>query len=204
MEDARPPATGKTPEERLRTVVSRLARIGEISDEELREAWRREPARWRKSDVLKVSQLLLPSPGKAEEARRSLASGAAWLDVSRRLSVAPNAATGGAIGVVAKGDLPREFEKAVWVLPEGGVTAPLAAPHGVHVFRVDERLSTRAIPYEEARETLRLEAAEARSTAAVEALVTGSKKANPPSVVEEHLPFPYVGTLPHYSLHSRP
>ncbi len=202
--DAVPPASGATPAEKRRDVIGRRARIQAIDEAELRKAYDAEPARWQRPDLVRLSQLLLPSREKAEEARRRLQKGTPWLEVSRSLSVAPNAQAGGGLGTVARGDLPSEFEKAVWKLPAGSVSPPVSTPHGVHLFRVEERLSGQRLPFEEARGALRLEAAEARSAAAVAALGAEARKAHPPAVVEEHLPFPYVGVLPRHSLDSRP
>ena len=199
-----PPAKGTTAAERRRDVIGRRAQLAAIDEAELRKAYAADPARWLRPDLLRLSQLLLPTREKAEEARRALAKGTPWLAVSRSLSVAPNAAAGGGLGTVSRGDLPVEFEKAVWKLPAGAFSAPVATPHGVHLFRAEERLSGSRVPFEEARSVLRLEVAEARSTAAVAALGAEAKKAHPPAVIEEHLPFPYVGALPRHSLDSRP
>jgi parvulin-like peptidyl-prolyl isomerase len=123
-----------------------------------------------------------------------LKDGAAWIDVSRGSSVAPNAASGGALGLLGQSDLPREFEKAIWGLPAGGTTGVLAAPHGFHVFRVEERFDARDITFEEARPGLRIALAEELSGKAVEDAIAEARQAFPVAVIEDHLPFPYVGT----------
>ena len=72
----------------------------------------------------------------------------------------------------------------------------LAAPHGFHVFRVEERLDARDITFEEARPGLRISLAEELSAKAVEDAIAEARKAFPVTVLEDHLPFPYVGTNP--------
>jgi parvulin-like peptidyl-prolyl isomerase len=72
----------------------------------------------------------------------------------------------------------------------------LAAPHGFHVFRVEERLDARDILFEEALPGLRVSLAEELSAKAVEDAIAEARKAFPVSVLEDHLPFPYVGTNP--------
>jgi parvulin-like peptidyl-prolyl isomerase len=125
---------------------------------------------------------------------KRLAEGADWGDVSRATSVAPNAASGGALGLLGRLDLPREFEKAVWGLASGRMSAILATPHGFHIFRVDERLDARDVTFEEALPALRMTVAEDRSGRAVAEAIAGARRRFPVSVVEDHLPFPYVGT----------
>ena len=201
--DAVPEAQGSTAVERRRDVVNRRARLDAIREEDLRREYASHPERWQRPPLLKLAQLILPTKEKVDEARRRIEKGTPWLDVSRSLSTAPNAASGGGIGWLAREDLPAEFEKAVWKLPAGGTTPPLAAPHGFHIFRVEDRADSRVVPFEEAVPALRLALAEERSTAAVAALLAESRQRHPVVVVEEHLPFPYVGALPRFSERGR-
>lgn len=201
--DAVPKAQGATAVERRRDVVNRRARLDAIREEDLRREYASHPERWQRPPLLKLAQLILPTKEKADEARRQLEKGTPWLSVSRSFSTAPNAASGGGIGWLAREDLPAEFEKAVWKLPAGATTAPLPAPHGFHVFRVEDRADSRVVPFEEAAPALRLTVAEERSTAAVAALLAEARQRHPVVVVEEHLPFPYVGALPRLAERGR-
>jgi parvulin-like peptidyl-prolyl isomerase len=145
---------------------------------------------------VRLSQLLYPTRETADAALKKLKDGAPWIDVSRGSSTAPNAASGGALGLLGRSDLPREFEKAIWGLPAGGTTGVLPAPHGFHVFRVEERLDARDITFEEARPGLRIALAEELSAKAVEDAIAEARRSFPVSILEDHLPFPYVGTNP--------
>jgi parvulin-like peptidyl-prolyl isomerase len=187
---------GGTPAERRRAYLSRRAGLDALDDAELRKDYGEHPERYRRPALVRLSQLLFPTREGAEAALRKLKEGAAWIDVSRGSSAAPNAASGGALGLLGRSDLPQEFEKAIWSLPAGGTTGVLAAPHGFHVFRVEERLDARDITFEEARPGLRIAVAEERSARAVEDAIAEARKAFPVSVLEDHLPFPYVGTNP--------
>ena len=80
--------------------------------------------------------------------------------------------------------------------PREGRARVLPAPHGFHVFRVEERLDARDIPFEEARPGLRIALAERRSAQAVEDAIAEARKTFRVIVLEDHLPFPYVGTNP--------
>jgi parvulin-like peptidyl-prolyl isomerase len=177
VESADPPLKEKGEVERRRELIARLARVDEIGDAELKAEYDAHPERYRKPAVLRLSQLFLKTREDAEKAVRRLAAGAAWVDVSRELSIAPNASAGGSLGLLSRSDLPRDFEKAVWGVPAGKVSPILAATRGFHVFRVDERFEERVIPLEAAAD-----------------LIAAARKAFPVVVVEEHLPFPYVGT----------
>ena len=201
---AEPEPKGETATERRREVLGRAARLDAITDADLRAEYERQPERWRHAPLVKLSQMILPTREAADAARRKVLSGADWVEVSRKASRAPNAETGGGLGWLARTDLPREFEKAVWGLPAGGVSQVLPAGHGVHLFRVDERADERVVPFEEARPALRLALAEKRSSEALATLLAGARRRWPVAVIEEHLPFPYVGGAARFSLDSAP
>ncbi len=192
----RPAVPGATPAERRRAYLSRRAGLDALSEADLRREYDTHPERYRRPALVRVAQLLFPAREAADAALKRLKEGARWLEVSRASSAAPNAASGGALGLLAQSDLPREFERAIWGLPAGGTSGVLAAPHGFHVFRVEERLDARDIPFEEALPGLRVSLAEERSAKAVEDAIGEARAAFPVVVLEDHLPFPYVGTNP--------
>ncbi len=203
VEDARPRPEGSTLAEQRRALIARTAGVEAIGEADLKQEYAAHPERYRRPAVIRVSQLLFPTREAAEAALRKLAAGASWDVISRTLSLAPNAAHGGSLGLLARTDLPHDFEKVVWALPVGKTSAILAAPHGFHVFRVDERFEARDIPFEEAQPALRLALAEERSARAAADLEAEARQRLPVAIVEEHLPFPYVGTYPRYVAPAR-
>jgi hypothetical protein len=194
VEAAEPPAPGANPVEKRRAFLARSAGLETLQDSDLRREYDAHPERYKRPALLRVSQLLFYDKESADAAVKRLDLGVAWLDVSRESSVAPNAASGGSLGLLSRADLPREFEKAVWNLPAGKRSPVVATPHGFHVFRMDERLDTRDVTFEEALPALRMAVAEDRSSKAVEEAIAGARLRFPVTVVEDHLPFPYVGT----------
>jgi parvulin-like peptidyl-prolyl isomerase len=196
VDAARPPVAGSSAAERRRAYLARRAGLDALTDTELRAEYGEHPDRYRRPALVRLSQLLLPTREAADAALKKLKDGTPWIEVSRGASTAPNAASGGALGLLGRTDLPQEFEKAVWALPAGGTTGVLPAPHGFHVFRVEERLDARDITFDEARPGLRIAVAEKRSAQAVEDAIAEARRAFPVVVLEDHLPFPYVGANP--------
>ncbi|MCM3877937.1 MAG: peptidylprolyl isomerase [Thermoanaerobaculia bacterium] len=193
VEAAEPPVPGTTPREKRRAFLNRVAGLETLQDADFRREYDAHPERYRRPALVRVSQLLFRTREDADTSVKRLTDGASWEDVSRARSVAPNASSGGSLGLLGRGDLPREFEKAVWSLSAGKTSAVLATPHGFHVFRVDERLEARDVTFEEALPGLRMVVAEDRSAKAVGDAIAGAHRRFPVSVVEDHLPFPYVG-----------
>ena len=194
VEAAEPKVSGTTPREKRRSFLNRVAGLETLSDADFRKEYDAHPERYKRPALVRVSQLLFRTREDADASVKRLASGASWGDVSRTSSVAPNAESGGSLGLLGRLDLPREFEKAVWSLSAGKTSAVLATPHGFHVFRVDERLDARDVTFEEALPGLRIAVAEDRSARAVGDATDRAHLRFPVSVVEDHLPFPYVGS----------
>lgn len=90
---------------------------------------------------LRLRQLILPDRATAEKTRERVRRGEDFEALSRELSRAPNAETGGTIGWVERGQLPPEFEAVVLGLGPGETGEPVASNAGWHVFQVVERTS---------------------------------------------------------------
>ena len=88
-----------------------------------------------------LRQLILPDLPTAKTARDRIRRGEDFATVSKELSRAPNAADGGMIGWVERGQLPPEFEAAVFGLAPGDVSEPVASNAGWHLFQIVDRRS---------------------------------------------------------------
>jgi hypothetical protein len=88
---------------------------------------------------IRLRQLVLPDQESARATRDRARSGEDFASLSRALSRAPNAADGGTLGWVERGQLPPEFEAAVFGLAPGEVSEPVPSNAGWHVFQVVER-----------------------------------------------------------------
>ena len=115
---------------------------------------------------LRLRQLILPDQATAQVACDRVRGGEDFLTVSRALSRAPNATTGGLLGWVERGQLPPEFEAAVFGLTAGELSEPVPSNAGWHVFQVVERHTAGEGPDASVRDRARGQlAAEAAETA---------------------------------------
>jgi hypothetical protein len=108
-------------------------------------------------DRLRLRQLILPDQAAARSARERIRAGEDFATLSQQLSRAPNAAEGGQIGWIERGQLPPEFEAVVFGLARGEVSDPVASNAGWHVFQVVDRLHAGAGPDPLAQERARTE-----------------------------------------------
>lgn len=143
-------AASLDPRDRELTGAARMARVRELSaslcpppppptGEEVGAYLDRHAELRSAGERVLLRQLVLADQASARAAQERARHGEDFAALSRELSRAPNAATGGAIGWVERGQLPPEFEAAVFGLPAGAVSAPVASSAGWHVFQVVER-----------------------------------------------------------------
>jgi len=126
---------------------------------------------------VRLRQLVLPDPTAARTARDRARSGEDFAALSRALSRAPNAADGGALGWIERGQLPPEFEAAVFGLATGEVSEPVPSNAGWHVFQVVERRTAGSGPDAALRDRVRAQlAAEAAGTAQRACLLSLAQK----------------------------
>jgi len=84
---------------------------------------------------VETQQLIQQKVGAVSQA---LEGGEDFNDVTRRLSEGPNAARGGSIGLITRGNLFDErLENAVFALQERQISQPIISTRGVHIVRVD-------------------------------------------------------------------
>lgn len=140
-----------------------------------------------------VRQMLLDSQEAAQAARRQLDEGADFVELSRRVSRAPNAASGGELGFLTQGGLSENLDDVIFGLQAGEISEPVRGPSGYHIFQVLEVIPAGPAPREEiapeVRRRLSEIAAREHSAACVKRLATevGVK------VIRDRLWFRYEG-----------
>jgi peptidyl-prolyl cis-trans isomerase C len=120
-----------------------IAATAAVSDEEI-AAWTSEHREQLElPEQVRASQILVRTEAEAIDARRRIAGGAAFADVARAVSVSPDAERGGDLGYFARGQMPPEFDDAVFNLPRGQLSDVVQSPYGFHLFLVVDRRPAR-------------------------------------------------------------
>ena len=132
------------------------------TDAEVQAYLAQQPPATPSGDRIRIRQLILPDAATARAVRDRVRAGGDFIAISRELSRAPNATDGGMIGWVERGQLPPEFEAAVFGLAASDVSEPVESNAGWHVFQVISRASGGD---EEARERARTHLADAAAAA---------------------------------------
>ncbi|MBE0565287.1 MAG: peptidylprolyl isomerase [Krumholzibacteria bacterium] len=134
----------------LRLVVGKFIRPGiEVMENEVQEYYRQNladmPAEPDSLTIAAITVTVQPSAAQRERiqdvvarARAALDAGRPFAEVAAEFSKGPNAQRGGAVGVVAPGDLfDQALDRVVFALEVGRVSEPVISSRGVHLLRVD-------------------------------------------------------------------
>ncbi|WP_282011316.1 peptidylprolyl isomerase [Nitrospina watsonii] len=127
--------------------------IAEFYDEHRKEFWTTAQVRARHilfiMDQSLDSDQIATKERKAREALAKIRNGADFAEVAQEFSEDVTASNGGDLGVLEKGKMIPEFEKAAFALKNGEVSSIVRSPYGLHIIKVDEVLPGAPIPMED-------------------------------------------------------
>jgi peptidyl-prolyl cis-trans isomerase D len=127
----------------------------EVGDEEVEAAYQSRIDEFRTPERRTVEQLLAPEAAPLEQAAERIAAGATLEQVAGEIEEVGVEQ----LGAVGRGDLPADFEEAIFALAEGEVSQPVESAFGWHLFRVSKIEPEHTVPFAEAREQLARELA---------------------------------------------
>lgn len=147
-----------------------LADEVEVTEEELRQVYERNRARFDQPERRIVERLVFPDMAAAEAARARLdAGGAGFDDLVTARGLAPGDID---MGPVTRGDLSEAAAQAVFAHEGPGVAGPVESALGLALFRISAILPARTTPFEEAAAQLRPALARQAARTRINELVT--------------------------------
>jgi len=140
-----------------------------------------------------VRQLLVDSHAQGLEALQRLSAGESFIDVSRQLSRAPNAAEGGELGYFDQGSLPPEIDEVIFSVAPGAFSEPVQGPSGFHVFQVLEVIPAGPPNLAEVEAAVRTDLAQVRVREHIQGCIQSLASEIGVEIYAKHLWFPYTG-----------
>lgn len=158
----------ETDEEALiRRLIESQVKTPTADEAACRRYYEQNRKRFRSADLFEAEHILFaapPSDSAARERARSEAGKAIAMlqtephrfgDLAKTHSVCPSGQQGGNLGQITRGTTTAEFEKALFALQPGEMTAePVETRYGFHVIRLRRRIEGRDLPFEAARDRI--------------------------------------------------
>ena len=133
----------------------------DLSDDALRIIYEREKETWRVPEKAHLAEILVSngddSAGaarRAKEASDLIKGGAKFEAVVKDYSDGATKSRGGDLGLVAKGELTQEIDKAVFSLPVGSVSDPIGTKFGWHLVKVIDKIPVSYKPFADVKAEL--------------------------------------------------
>lgn len=131
-----------------------LSRV-KIADSEVKDYYRQHRDEFDRPAQVRARQIVVASEEKARQVLGRLRQGADFAELAKTESLSPDSEEGGDLGFFARGEMPPEFDAAVFDLPVGRLSEPVKSPYGVHIFQVEERRQARQLTEAEAAPEIR-------------------------------------------------
>lgn len=110
--------------------------ITPVTFEEIKAYFDSHRSEFKRSQMVKFSQIVTRTKGDAEKVLQHLKGGETLEKLAKEYSVAPEAENGGEVGWVVKGELDESIEKVIFPLPIGKISQVVKTPYGYHIFEV--------------------------------------------------------------------
>jgi len=127
----------------------------EVSDADVAAEFKQHQNEFDRPEQIRARQILIDTEAEGERLLGLLQSGIPFADVARQHSQSPDSEQGGDLGFFARGEMPPEFDEAVFSLPVGRVSELVKSPYGMHIFLVEEKRKAKSLSLEEAAGEIR-------------------------------------------------
>jgi len=174
-------------------LLGRAGASARPTDTEVREEYDRHPDRFERPEEARAARIFVRSKDEAVRARARALAGEDFGELARAVSKAPDGTRGGALGWIRRGDLPSEFEEAVFRLRPGEVSPAIPAEEGFLIFKLLERRPARRMSPEEAAPEIRERLARDKADRFLDGVIESARRAGRVRVFPGRLPFVYTG-----------
>ncbi len=99
---------------------------------------------------VRARQIVVADGEEAIQILKRLKKGESFEKLAREKSLGPEKVQGGDLGYFSQGEKPTEFD-SVFTMDVGAISEVIKSPYGYHIFRLEERIQPRQIPFEEAQ-----------------------------------------------------
>jgi len=121
-------------------VRQKLVGAPQIEVAQMEQYYRQHQAEFVVDDRVHVLEILVSKPESAAELRKKLRRRefGTFRRIAKEYSEGLTAERAGDLGIFEPGELPEEFEKVIFRLKPGDVSAVFRSEHGYHIFMVEE------------------------------------------------------------------
>jgi len=121
-----------------------------IDEKEAHQYYEDHRSEFELKERVKARQIVVADGEEALQILKRLKNGEKFEKLAFEKSMGPEKVNGGDLGTFSAGERPPEFDQ-VFFLEAGAMSEVIKSPYGYHIFKVEEKISPRQIPFEEAK-----------------------------------------------------
>jgi parvulin-like peptidyl-prolyl isomerase len=171
-----------------------VAQRASVSDRECETYYKEHLGDYVQNDVVRVSEILVDDLGVAQKLLAMLKekSSKNFSDLARVYSKGASAADGGYLGSFQRGELPDEFEKAIFMLTPGASSKIVSTKYGYHIFGVQQRIPAHQQKFIEVQDQIREKLMLEREREIIDRELESLRDSIPVVIYRESLDFNYL------------
>jgi len=123
---------------------------GEIDENEALQYYETHHSSFQLKPRVRARQIIVADGEEAIQILKRLKKGDDFEKLAVKRSLGPERVKGGDLGYFSQGERPAEFDH-VFSMEVGTVSDVIKSPYGYHIFKLEEKIEAREIPFEEAK-----------------------------------------------------
>jgi peptidyl-prolyl cis-trans isomerase C len=123
---------------------------GEIDEKEALQYYETHMASFQLKPKVRARQIIVADGEEAIQILKRLKKGESFEKLAVKKSQGPEKTKGGDLGYFSQGEKPAEFDY-VFSMEVGAISEVIKSPYGYHIFKLEEKIEPRQIPFEEAK-----------------------------------------------------
>ena len=131
-------------------IQSTLPYRGEIEEKEALQYYESHRSSFQLNQTVKARQIVVADGEEAIQILKRLKKGESFEKLALEKSLGPERVNGGDLGYFSPGERPAEFDH-VFAMEVGAVSEVIKSPYGYHIFKLEEKIGPRQVPFEEAK-----------------------------------------------------
>ena len=126
-----------------------------VEEKEIKAYYKSNSKDYLLPERVQALQIVVNNELEAEAIYNNLQEGADFFQLAKSKSVSPEGVHGGDLGFFSRGQMPKEFDDAVFNLKVGQFSKVVQTPYGYHIFKVIKKKRDKTMSFKEAREKIK-------------------------------------------------
>lgn len=128
-----------------------------VSVDEMKQYYEEHKEEYKQPEKVKLQHILVSDKKTADRVYLLLKKGESFTKLAQKFSIDSSKKTGGELGYITRGRLPKELDEVAFKLDVGNISKPIKTSYGFHIIRVEEKIPAKILPFKVKKDQIREE-----------------------------------------------